>query len=410
MRTLMACISCLFVPVALAAEEPLDSLRAWLNESPAARDALEVQPFAKMLLTRAQEAAARRLLWDDRVARLRAEREPEWKAKSIRLGDKVMTFDFRVFGEKPEGGRSLFISMHGGGNAPAETNDRQWRNQIQLYRPAEGVYLAPRAPTNMWNLWHEAHIDAFFERVIEDAVVLEGVNPDRVYLMGYSAGGDGVYQLAPRMADRFAAAAMMAGHPNETSPLGLRNLPFAIHVGEKDDGYKRNSVAKAWGEQLDALRKDDPGGYEHVVELHAGRGHWMEREDAKAVPWMAEHTRNPVPARVVWKQDDVTHRSLYWLAVDEANRTAGSLVVASFKDQSVEIEKVEGVGAVTILLDDRTVNLDRPVRVLVRGAAVFDGKVDRTIAGLSRTLVERGDERLSFSASVTVDIPAKAPD
>ena len=45
------------------------------------------------------------------------------------------------------------------------------------------------------------------------AVINEDVNPNKVYLLGYSAGGDGVYQLAPRMADRWAAAAMMADSP-----------------------------------------------------------------------------------------------------------------------------------------------------------------------------------------------------
>ena len=108
--------------------------------------------------------------------------------------------------------------MHGGGGAPARLNDSQWRNQINLYQPKEGVYLAPRAPTNTWNLWHQGHIDAFFQRIIENSIVFEGVDPNRVYIMGYSAGGDGVYQLAPRMSDRFAAASMMAGHPNETQP------------------------------------------------------------------------------------------------------------------------------------------------------------------------------------------------
>ncbi|CAG1008982.1 hypothetical protein PHYC_03637 [Phycisphaerales bacterium] len=404
MRTALALVVCIAAGAAIA-EEPLDSLRVWLGESPAARDSLEIQPFAAIPLTRPQAEEARTMMWNERVARLRAEREAEWEARSISLGDKVMRFEFRVFGEKPEGGRSLFISMHGGGNAPPATNDQQWRNQVKLYKPEEGVYLAPRAPTDTWNLWHEAHIDTFFERIIEDAVVFEGVNPDRVYLTGYSAGGDGVYQLGPRMADRFAAAAMMAGHPNETSPLGLRNLPFAIHVGENDGGYKRNAVAKEWGERLDVLRKDDPGGYEHVVELHAGRGHWMEREDAKAVPWMAGHTRNPVPVRVVWKQDDVTHRSLYWLAVSEADRKAGSLVVASFKDQGIEIEKAEGVGAVTILLDDRMVNLDHPVTVAIAGGELHKGKVERTIADLARTLDARGDRLLMFPASVRVALP-----
>ena len=47
------------------------------------------------------------------------------------------------------------------------------------------------------------------------------------------------------------------------------------------------------------------------------KGHWMDREDAVAVEWMARHTRDPRPKKIVWKQDDVTHRRFYWLAVDD---------------------------------------------------------------------------------------------
>ena len=232
-----------------------------------------------------------------------------------------MKFETVYFGERkdaPPGGRSLFISMHGGGGAPAQLNDSQWRNQVALakaYRATEGVYIAPRAPTDTWNLWHEAHMDALFDRLIEDCVALEGVNPDRVFLLGYSAGGDGAYQLAPRMSDRWAAVSMMAGHPNETSPRGLRNVPFSIQVGEKDGAYKRNTIAADWAEKLAELRKADMGGYEHFVEVHKGKGHWMDTEDRKAIPWMEKFTRNPLPERIVWRQDDVTHTRSYWLAV-----------------------------------------------------------------------------------------------
>ena len=107
-------------------------------------------------------------------------------------------------------------------------------------------------------MWHQGHIDGLFERLNENMIVFEDVNPDRVYLMGYSAGGDGVYQLAPRMADRWAAAAMMAGHPNETLPLGLRNIAFTLHVGELDSAYNRNNVACQWQEKLTELRRADP--------------------------------------------------------------------------------------------------------------------------------------------------------
>ena len=99
--------------------------------------------------------------------------------------------------------------------------------------------MAPRAPTNNWNLWHEPHIDGLFARLIEDFVLLRGVHPDKVYLLGFSAGGDGVWQLAPRMPYRFAAAAMMAGHTNGVCTLGVRNLPFAMFVGSDDVAYQR---------------------------------------------------------------------------------------------------------------------------------------------------------------------------
>lgn len=186
--------------------------------------------------------------------------------------------------------------MHGGGGAPPKVNDSQWNNQIQLYVPKEGWYVAPRAPTDTWNLWHEGHIDELFGRMIEDMVAKYGVDPNRVYLMGYSAGGDGVYQLAPRMADRFGAATMMAGHPNDASADGLFALPFRIYMGGEDAAYKRNEVAAQWGEKLAALQKER-GGYEHKVTIYPGKGHWMDKEDAEAVPWMAPRRARLGPRR-----------------------------------------------------------------------------------------------------------------
>lgn len=118
-----------------------------------------------------------------------AELQKIWNEKSIKQDTLEMKFSYRILGEKPEDGRSLYISLHGGGNTSPAANDQQWKNQINLYTPKEGVYLAPRAPTNTWNLWHEDHIDDMFAKLIKAAVKNEGVNPNKVYLLGYSAGG-----------------------------------------------------------------------------------------------------------------------------------------------------------------------------------------------------------------------------
>ncbi|HEY7117768.1 MAG TPA: hypothetical protein VH475_14360 [Tepidisphaeraceae bacterium] len=357
---------------------------------------------ADAALDRAHADAARKRLWDEHVKQIRGDRAAEVQAGKLTDGKLEMPFAYKVFGDKPKNGRSLFISMHGGGNAPKRVNDQQWENQKRLYKPAEGVYLAPRAPTDTWNLWHQSHIDSFFARLIEDLIVFEDVDPNRVYLMGYSAGGDGVYQLAPRMADRFAAASMMAGHPNDASPLGLRNLPFAIHVGALDGGFKRNQVAKEWGQKLDELQKADAGGYLHVVKLHAGKAHWMDREDAEAVPWMAQYTRNPIPHRVVWRQSSTTHDRFYWLAVPPGEAKAGAEVVAGYDAQTVTIESSKDVGRLLVRMNDDMMDLDKPVKVIRAGRTVFEGIAPRTLATLEKTLAERGDPAGVFAAQVEV--------
>lgn len=199
-----------------ASRAAVEALEMHLAGARQQRPSLTQRPFAAVALTREDADRAQSLLWRDHAAHIRQSRAAEMLARELVDGELKMPFHYEIFGEKPEGGRSLFISMHGGGGAPKRVNDQQWENQKKFYRLEEGVYVAPRAPTDTWNLWHQEQIDRLFARLIEDLIVFEDVNPDRVYLLGYSAGGDGVYQLAPRMADRFAAAAMMAGHPRPT--------------------------------------------------------------------------------------------------------------------------------------------------------------------------------------------------
>ncbi len=330
------------------------------------------------------------------------------KGRVLKEGKLAMPFFYKTFGAKPKGGRSLWISMHGGGNAPAYVNDSQYENQKRLYQLAEGIYLAPRAPTNTWNLWHEGHIDQFFARLIEDLVVLEDVDPDRVYVMGYSAGGDGVYQLAPRMADFWAGAAMMGGHPNGVSILSVRNVAFALQVGANDGAFNRNKVAREYGEQLDKLQQDDPAGYQHFVRIRKGVGHWMNLQDKEALPWMAKFTRNPVPAKVVWKQTGALHDRSYWLAVSKGKAVDGALVVAERKGQKVTVNKVEKVSRLLVRLDDRMMDLDLPVAVEKDGRTLFSGKPIRTIRTLVQTLADRGDPKLMFDAEVEVDVADSA--
>jgi poly(3-hydroxybutyrate) depolymerase len=395
------------IPVSETSVRAVGELETWLREPREKRAKIGDAAFSRVALTKADAERARAMLWEDHAAFIRDTRHAEMEEGVISLGGLRMKYETVDFGPKetvPPGGRSLFLSLHGGGGAPPQVNESQWRNQVKLakgYAPAEGIYLAPRAPTDTWDLWHQSHIDNFFDRLIENLIVFRNVNPNRVYVFGYSAGGDGVYQLGPRMADRWAAAAMMAGHPNEASPLGLRNIGFAIQVGANDGGYNRNKVAEEWGRQLDALAAADPGGYPHFTELHAGKAHWMDLEDRKAIPWMEKFTRNPLPEKIVWHQDDVVHSRFYWLALPKDGAHAGQDITAGRSGQAITLT-AKGAATVIVRVNDAMLDLDRPVTISIAGKAMFSGRIPRTIGALAATLDERGDPDLVFSGEVAV--------
>jgi len=376
----------------------LEGIRTW-SELPAAERSSDA-PVLRVPLSGDEAAQASTLLGQARLREIAEARREAFASRSITQDGKTLRWLEKVFGEPPPEGHSLWISMHGGGNTRPRVNDRQWDNQSRLYELTEGIYVAPRAPTDTWNLWHEAHIDPLFQQLIESYVALRGVNPDRVYLLGYSAGGDGVWQLAPRMADRFAAAAMMAGHPNEASLLGLRNLPFALFVGGNDAAYNRNQVVAERAAELDRLAAADAGGYRHFARVYDGLGHWMEGKDAEGLAWMAEFTRNPWPDKIVWQQDDVVHRRFYWLRVPEDVALGDrSRIVATVQGQAIRIHG-EVPARLCVRLSDRLLNLDQPISVELNGRLVFAGLVNRLGLGIVSSLAERVDPPSAATAEL----------
>lgn len=382
------------------AAAPLAAIEAWLAR-PATERRLDDRALTRPL-SKVDADRALALLGAARARDVAAAEGAAMAAKRITIGDKTLKWESKTFGDAAPGHRSLWISMHGGGNAEPAVNDQQWRNQIRLYTPAEGVYLAPRAPTDTWNLWHEGHIDPLFQRLIDAQVALNGVDPNKVYLMGYSAGGDGVWQLAPRMADRFAAAAMMAGHPNDASLLGLRNLPFAIFMGGADAAYDRNRIAADKNAELDRLHAADPDGYVHMARIYPGLPHWMNGKDAEALPWMAGFTRNPWPRRIVWRQDDVTHPRFYWLEIPNPSAARqGDMITADVAGQTITLSGTVPAGT-TLRLSDRLIDLDRPVRVIVNGKPAYAGKVSRTARAIQQSLLERLDPASAATALLTL--------
>ena len=354
-------------------------------------------------LTRAEAERITATEWKKKLTRIEADHGTMWDAQVLTLRDLRMPLHTAIYGTEPADGRSLYISMHGGGAAPAATNDEQWENQKTLYEPPEGVYVAPRAAVDDWNMWFRPFLDTLFPVIIRTAMVRHNVNPDKVYLMGYSAGGDGAYRMAPRLADRWAATAMMAGTRGEASPLNLRNVGFTMWMGELDNAFDRNTRVREFNRLLDSLHADDPAGYPHSLNIVPGRGHWMENADTLAVDWMRQYRRNPYPDRVVWRQEESARsRHLYWLSIPAAATSPGITSIVSRQGNTFTIERNDQP-TLYIDLNDSMVDLDRPIVVVRDDRPLFNEKTPRRAGFILSSIEDRGDPDYIFSARIEVD-------
>ena len=328
----------------------------------------------------------------------------------LKIGKLTMPLHWDVYDDEPADGRSLFISLHGGGGAPKELNDGQWKNQWRLYRPAHSVYLCPRAPVDEWNMHFIDGIDEFYKRIIQMGIAYYNVNPNKVYVMGYSAGGDGVWRLAPRMADSWAAASMMAGHPGDVSLVNLRNTPFMIWCGAQDSAYNRNLECQKRIEEMQSLHQTDPMGYINEGHIVEGKGHWMDRVDTVAVSWMAQFKRNPYPEKIVWKQSEVLHPHFYWLSAPKNQLARDKEVCAEWlKNKNGKPANIIRIthcdySALTISLNDQMIDFAKPVKIIYGDKVLFNGMVTRSAETLRQTLYERCDPCYMFPAQIRIEL------
>ena len=201
-----------------------------------------------------------------------------------------MRFFMDIIGQPDENGRyPLYIALHGGGESSAELNNDQWIDMFDYYSGAveNGIYIACRGITDTWDLHFQEDSYPLYERLIEAMVVNFGADPDRVCLLGFSAGGDGVYQIAPRLADRFAAVNMSSGHPNGVSLLNIANCPISLQAGIRDyysADVMRSVRAAEFERTLSDYHEKYGFGYEHRVCIHVPAGHnYDDYEDGESM-------------------------------------------------------------------------------------------------------------------------------
>ena len=218
-------------------------------------------------------------LWEQVRSELQNDktRQEEMKNKTIQCqNNQTLRFYDKFYGNAGPSGFCLFICLHGGGQGSAQMNDGQWNNIISFENGAftnGTIAVAPRGITNTWNLHFVKESFPAITRLVENYIIFYNVDPNRIYLMGFSAGGDGTYSLSERLPFLFAACSPQAGHPNGISTINLCNLPTYLAAGEKDTSFKRNEICVEYYKKIMEQNGKFCGNYIAKVEVVAGSGH-----------------------------------------------------------------------------------------------------------------------------------------
>lgn len=356
----------------------------------------------------------------------------ETQDRALTYGEATMRYDLRRIGDKPETGYPLYIAMHGGGSSDTpDANDEQWEEMKTYYSDSLdcGIYVAVRGVRDTWDTHFNPESYPLYDRLIRYMILTEDVDPNRVYLEGFSAGGDGVYAIGARMADCFAALNMSSGHPNDIEVLNLYRTPIQLQAGEYDDMYDRNTVTAEYGLRLDAYQ-ELYGGFDHRTLIHYDCGHnyddyqrdpipvmsdvgaWLEdddrsHEEVDSFPpdYMDQFTRDPLPEDILWdlgtRADSREVESWYYLKAPYTTN-AGLIRAAYDRDVNAVVVETDGVeGEFSILLNEEMVDFSRLVILSVNDEeTVLDLTPDRRV--LMETTTQRGDPNYQFEAEVMI--------
>lgn len=183
----------------------------------------------------------------------------------------------------------LVVFLHGAGErgndnllqlsgVPELLASTPWARRFPCY------VLAPQIPLQTsWN----AHLEEL-EALIQHSISTNSIDPDRVYLIGFSMGGGGAWSMAARRPDMFAAVMPLAtgGNPQNVSPL-INTPLWAVHGA--DDTAMPVNRSKRMIEALTAAG----GSPRYTVLPGVGHGCWIDvfSPQAEYVPWLFRQRR-----------------------------------------------------------------------------------------------------------------------
>ncbi|HEX5135394.1 MAG TPA: alpha/beta hydrolase-fold protein [Planctomycetota bacterium] len=320
-------------------------------------------------------------------------------------------------------GEGLVVGIHGGGEGQGSA-DTGW-----TMKGCMGIY--PQGLLIHGDNWNRVHGEKEILTFIEIAKAQYDIDPDRVYVMGFSMGGTGSWHMGGRFPDLLAGVVPGNGvlMANPKSQLwtkeevlaiqyglvpNVRNLAVYFFCGTKDDHCMPGTFLYAW-DMIQDLKKEDPEGYGKIhFQCYEGLAHsYPPGEPTNAIKFMSAQRRDAYPQKIRWEYaanpypipdgKDTTTRyqqhCFYWIWVDEPQDRMDITATRNGNEFDVELAGIQPKGCY-VMLNPAMVDVREEVVVRVDGKEIYRGKPVPDFATVVESLDDKLDKTLTFDRKV----------
>jgi len=315
------------------------------------------------------------------------------------------------------GGRKkgLVVALHGGGEGAGSADTGTWHLK-------KCMEISPQGLLVHGDNWNRVHGEKQILTFIEWAKAAFDLDPDRVYVMGFSMGGTGSWHMAGRFPDLFAGAAPCAGvlMANPKSQFAkkeeilsiqygfvpnVHNLAMYYFIGLND----KNTMPGTYlfvEDMLNELREEHPTGYRKIhFRTYPGLAHaFPPGEPSSCLKFLGEQRRDTYPRKIVWEyalnpapqpdEKDRTRRYFqrwfYWLRHDRPEDRME--IIAERDGNTFVLQTSVDPEGLYLLLNPKMIDVGEDVVVTVDDVEVYRGKPQPDFVSVVESLDARLDK------------------
>jgi hypothetical protein len=253
------------------------------------------------------------------------------------------------------------------------TKAKSWPLLVVLHGLGDGPIIAPSidsmvqiGPFGRGDMWYHGIGEQDVFECIEFAKQIFNIDPDRIYLCGFSMGGTGTFELGLKHPDIWAACAPVCGTmKNPDMVANGRNLPFWINTGSQDRVVPAKDSKRAYEKAVEL-------GFEHwKYTEYEGMGHSFWIDWSQIEKWLLSQRKLHNPPNISFACEEPSRA--YWVEITgKLNCTKIARIDVKTTSGKIEV-KTSNIADYALYLKEAPVKISEEIMIIENDKKIFKG-------------------------------------